>query len=85
MDQAVGDSMAHQDALGIGKMLYREFAGQVASGGAKAAPPATGLAGSATSRAGESADKSAHSTPEPHFIQTDTLTRSGRAHNEIKP
>ncbi len=25
MDQAIGDSMAHQGALGIGKILYKQF------------------------------------------------------------
>lgn len=30
MDQAIGDSIAHTGALGIGAMLYREFAAHVA-------------------------------------------------------
>jgi peptidoglycan hydrolase FlgJ len=31
MDQSIADSIAHQGALGIGKMLYKQFEKQVAS------------------------------------------------------
>lgn len=32
MDQTIADSVAHQGALGIGQMLYKQFAKQVAAG-----------------------------------------------------
>jgi len=42
MDQAIGDSMARQGALGIGQMLYKEFAAQVAG---SSTAPTQGTAG----------------------------------------
>ena len=44
MDQAIGDSMAHQGALGIGQLLYKQFAKQVAGG---SMPPVFTPAGTA--------------------------------------
>ena len=38
MDQAIGDSIAHQGALGIGQMLYKQFAAQVAAKTPKTIP-----------------------------------------------
>ena len=50
MDQAIGDSMAHQGALGIGQLLYKQFAKQVSAGVQPAAtniPPVSGPIGTA--------------------------------------
>jgi flagellar protein FlgJ len=41
MDQAIGDSIAHQGALGIGKMLYKQFEKQVAGTAGEPAEAAT--------------------------------------------
>jgi Rod binding domain-containing protein len=40
MDQAIADSMGHQGALGIGKMLYKQFEKQVAGISEAEASPA---------------------------------------------
>ena len=38
MDQTIADSVAHQGALGIGQMLYKQFAKQVTAGAQKPEP-----------------------------------------------
>ena len=40
MDQAIADSMAHQGALGIGKILYKQFEKAVSAGSSSGLAPA---------------------------------------------
>ncbi len=64
MDQAIGDSMAHQGALGIGQMLYKEFAAQVGAkheSATRTSDDRRDLARQVVPL--QSADESAHSKP----------------------
>jgi len=83
MDQAVGDAVAKQGALGIGQMLYREFAAQVsASGPHSGSSSAKGKPADSTSPAASIAQVSKTMTAAPHF-ETPILTRAGRTRSDI--